>query len=671
MAPHPANSLPRKKPVNVEALSLLLGLVLIVSPHIYRLPVWLGLTCIVLIVWRAACELEIVTTPNKTTLLILVIFLIVGISIDYYAVAGKDAGTALLIGLLCLKLHEIKGDRDIGVVSNMAIFTIVINFLYEQSFAIAIVMLVALLFLFSALIGYQHNHRPVSPDQTSRSSVINANERMHILLAGKMLLQAIPLAIVLFIFFPRIDGSLWGLPKDSHSASTGLTEKMSPGLISNLSDNDAIAFHVKFESNRPNANDLYWRGPVLWHFDGYSWTSPKASEPLGQNLGYDASAELSRYTITLQPHSHHWLFALDVPVEIPKSSILSSELQLLSPARITEMQRYQLASLTDRKIPAAGNTFVSYLQLPETSSPRSRQLVNELSVPGNPQATVNAVLAYFSENDFYYARNAPLLYEQPVDEFLFDTKRGYCEHFSSSFTVLMRLAGIPARIVTGYLGGQTNPIDGVMTVRQSDAHAWSEVYLGADKGWVKVDPTAYIPIANIENFEDARRLSATQLNPIALLHESWFVKSYRQVAYAWGMVNNQWNQWVLNYNKKRQQKLFTGLGMQNLSWKRLTQAMLIVLVVVTGLLATSILAKPTQQLNKVQIYYARFLKRFHKFGIYKGVSEGASEFCQRLTGKFPEKTSEITEISELYNRLRYGSGGSEEDFRTKTQSFRI
>jgi transglutaminase-like putative cysteine protease len=665
--------------VNSAALIVLVALTLVVIPHFFHLPKWLSLLCLGLIAWRAGFEFGLVTLPGKSALLLVTIGLVVGVSMEYNATVGKDSGSALLIGLLCLKLFETQTFRDVSMLSNIAIFSLVVNFLYDQSILVAIVTLVALVFLFSGVIGYGHRHpRPHRHPRRRGWAKPEAlafpgadHERMHFILAGKMLLQAFPFAIALFLLFPRIDGSLWGLPEDAFSGSTGLTEEMSPGLISQLSNNDDIAFRVKFDTPMPAAAQLYWRGPVMGHFDGFTWSAAAKKEPMTDPMDYSAFDQVARYTITLQPHNRYWLFALDSPVDLPENSFLSAENQVLSQARVNQVQRYQLVSKTHYLLPAEANTLSGYLQVPQQSSPRSRQLVRTLSVPNDPEATLAAVLNYFSEHGFFYTRNAPRLSQQPIDEFLFDSKRGYCEHFASSFTVLMRLAGVPSRVVTGYLGGEVNPLDDVLAVRQSDAHAWSEVYLGPNKGWVRIDPTAYIPPSNIESPEDQRRLSSGAVQPFVAAEQTWLAQGLRQAGYAWDLVNNQWSQWVLDYNSRQQQAFFAALGFPELTWQGLTQGMLLAVGMLAALLAAGIFARPFQRRQRVQAYYARFVKRFGKYGIRKSGSEGASDFSQRASAEFPEKRSQIQEISDLYNQLRYGEGGNIDLLKEKVKAFRL
>lgn len=654
--------LEKLRPLNVQpaSLILLLGLLLVFIPHFSHLPLWLSIVMIALLIWRGAYELQLCAIPSKKVLFLLTIMMLVGIVYSYHTLIGRDAGSAMLLGLLCLKLFEIKSFRDISLIINLALFSIVINFLFSQSIPIAFIMLLALVFLFSSLIGYQHNYKHLITTQPISINIIQENEKRHFKLALKMITQAVPFALVLFILFPRVDGPLWGLPEDAFSGKTGLSDRMSAGQISQLSDDNSVAFRIQFESTVPATDKLYWRGPVMWHFDGYDWSTPNNERIAVSNFEFKGVGEKTLYSITLQPHNNYWLFALDIPSTRPERSRFSANMQLLSFSPIQKLKRYNLSSYTNYVLPAySAITMERYLKLPNTFSNepgsslyKSKQLIDKLKNINHPEQTIKNILNYFSTQDFFYSRNPPLLYNNPVDEFLFETKRGYCEHYASSFTVLMRLAGIPSRVVTGYQGGEINPIDNYMTVRQSDAHAWSEVFLG-DKGWVRVDPTAAIPPGNIENTDDALRLNSTLKKPSDIFKSNWLSKQMKQMRFAWDAVNNRWNQWVLGYNNKRQKAFFAALGIPEISWQGLSQLLFSILAVLVGLLALIVFSNKSNKKDLTQLYYLKFIKKLKKYDLNKETTEGANDFCSRAILKLPDKKYRIQKITSLYQELRY------------------
>lgn len=646
--------------VQPASLILLLGLLLVIVPNFSHLPLWLNIVTILLLFWRACHELQLCGVPNKFILFLLTLMLIAGIFFSYRTLIGRDAGSALLLGLLCLKLFEIKTFRDVALIINLALFSVVVNFLFNQAIPVALTMLFALIFLIAALISYQHNYKKLSNIKPFPTTLIHSNETKHFQLAFKMLVQAVPLAIILFILFPRVDGPLWGLPEDAFSGKTGLSDKMSPGRISKLSDDDSVAFRVKFESPIPTPDKLYWRGPVLWHFNGYDWTTPNNERIAISRFNFTGIGNKTNYTVTLQPHNTYWLFALDIPSTRPKRSRFSSNMQLVSMSPVQKLKRYELSSYTKYILPTYSSiTMDRYLKLPNTPSNdptsnlyKSRKLMERLIAPNDPRQTVNNVLDYFATQNFYYSRTPPLLYNNPIDEFLFNTKRGYCEHYASSFTVLMRIAGIPSRVVTGYQGGEINPIDGYMTIRQSDAHAWTEVFLGK-KGWVRIDPTAAIPPENIENTNDAQRLNSSLKKPSYIFKKSWLSEQMKRSRFAWDAINNRWNQWVLGYNNKRQKAFFKAIGIPEITWVGLSQLLFIILSVLIGILAFSIFSTKNQNHDEVQRCYFKFLNQLKKHGLTKRTSEGAIDFSYRAGIKLPNKKSHIEKVTQLYQELRY------------------
>lgn len=665
--------------VQPAALILLVGLLLVLLPQFSHLPIWLSFVTSTLILWRACYELGLCKIPGKVVLFLLTIILLSGIIFSYHTLLGRNAGSAMLLGLLCLKLFEIKSFRDISIIINLALFSIVINFLFNQSIPVAFTMLLALTFLFTALISFQHDYKKLNKALPVPLSLIRSNEKQHFKLAFKMLSQAMPFAVVLFILFPRVNGPLWGLPEDAFSATTGLSDKMSPGRISQLSNDSTVAFRVKFNSAIPKTSKLYWRGPVMWHFDGYDWTAPGQDRVALKQFKFTGLGQKTQYSITLQPHNNFWMFALDIPSSLPVNTQLTADMQVLAMLPVQKLHRYNLTSYTQYILPINSKISMErYLRLPEPYSNtaesnlyKSRVLMKQLKDPIHPLKTVNNVLNYFSTQDFYYSRQPPLLYNNPIDEFLFETKRGYCEHYASSFTVLMRLAGIPARIVTGYQGGEINPIDNYMTLRQSDAHAWSEVYLD-DKGWVRVDPTAAIPPGNIENTEDALRLNSNLKKPAHLFQSSWFSKQLKQMRFALDAVNNRWNQWVLGYNNKRQKAFFAAIGIPEITWQGLSQLLFSILAVLTGLLALIVFSSQAKKKNDIQKYYLKFLKKIKKYNLKKSHSEGANDFCKRAVITLPKHKDTIEQITRLYQQLRYAKFNENNlvAFKTKIKNFR-
>jgi len=631
-------------------LLLLVCLLLVLLPHLAHVPIWLSLTSIGLILWRAAHQLLAVRLPGRFLRLLLLFTLTGGLLWQYQTILGREAGTALLLLLLSLKLMELNSRRDVFVIIYLSYFMTILGFLFSQSIPVALYMILLVLALVTTQILYAHP-----------TNAANAWARLphHARLAARMLVQALPIAALLFVLFPRIPGPIWGLPADAFSASSGLSDQMSPGRISRLSNDDSVAFRVKFEHQVPPPASLYWRGPVLWSFDGNTWRAPNDNNARENQTLFDifGSSAAVGYAVTLQPHQKHWLFVLDTPVTIPVSSRLTPERQLLSLEPVRKLLRYEARSYLQYRVDQNidWRRDMRFLSLPAHSAPRTRALMHKLrqSHPADPDL-VDATLDYFRHQPFYYSRKAPLLFDHPVDEFIFDTRKGFCEHFASSFTVMMRLAGIPARVVTGYQGGEMNPLSDYMIVRQSDAHAWSEVWLEGI-GWKRVDPTSVIPPSRIESDDDIVRRQPNTDATRKLLQISWLNRRLRQSRYAWDAMNNRWNQWVVGFNQQRQASLFEALGVPQIKWQGLATIMGVSVSLVILLLAWHLYRKPAAPPDAVQASYRIFLQRLAGSGFPKNTNETPGQFARRVGDAREDLAAVVTTITRLYQKLHYGA----------------
>lgn len=644
-------------------LSLLSGMAIALVPHLQHLPVWLITLCCAMLIWRAGFEMASFSMPARWLKTLLVFLTLAGIFSTYHTLLGKNAGSAMLVSLLFIKLLETNNLRDIAVLVHLTLFTILIAFLFTQSIFVALLMLTVIILLFTALVGFHH---PV---------FTLLQQKAHLVIVSRLLVQAVPFAVLLFLFFPRLSSPLWGLPQDAFSAKTGINDHMTPGLISKLTDSNEVAFRVTFaDKTLPAHNRLYWRGPVLWHYDGFAWTSPKNERIAVKSSGIVKKGEPVAYSITLEPHNNFWLFALDLPDERPEYSQLSSELTLLSRSPVQQALRYSLVSYTDYFLPL-NRTLPEYryLDLPRGISPRTQQLVFELrNASSSPADFVQRTLNYFHDNEFYYSREAPILFEDPVDEFIFETRKGFCEHYASSFTVMMRMAGIPARVVIGYQGGEINPLSDYMIVHQSDAHSWSEIYL-VDRGWLRIDPTTAIPASRVENLADLERIQSAQ-NPDRIFTEGNFInKVWKHGRYAWDAMNNRWKQWVIDFNHTRQKSLFSAFGVNEVDWRGLSTALFISLLLIT-IIFSLFLFRParTTAHDPVQIYYQRFLRKLEKAGIRTHRHEGALTLSQRIRQIRPDLYEAVYDITQVYNNYRYAGQGTDiESFRRKVKQFSV
>jgi len=605
---------------------------LAVASHVQWLAVWVSVAAAALLAWRILTLVRGVALPPRWMLLLLTIATVAGVFVSYRTVLGRDPGVTLLVMLLFLKLLETRAARDVFVVAFLVYFVALANFFYSQSIPIAGLMLLTVTVATTALVGFSAPGRPLADDLKT---------------AGRMLIQAGPVMLLLFFLFPRVQGPLWGLPQDAYTGVAGLSDTMTPGSISSLSLSDAIAFRVKFEDAAPPRNQLYWRGPVLTDFDGRTW---RVSLPqLRRAMSVDAFGAPIDYEVTLEPHNRNWMFALEMPTRLPASARLTSEYLPISFTPIRSRIRYEMRSAPQFQARSGGEPgdLVAALRLPAAFNPRARALAAEwrASFPDQP-AIVRRAIEFFRSSRFEYTLEPPLLGRDSVDEFLFDTKQGFCEHFASSFVFLMRAAGVPARVVTGYQGGDANPVDGYMVVRQADAHAWSEVWLPAS-GWTRVDPTAAAVPIRVE-------LGITAAAPAgAPLLMRGGMQWLRRARYEWDALTNQWNQWVLGYNPDRQLEVLSRFGMKQPSWETMTLTLFWSVGGVLLLVALWLLRGARRQ-DAVQRAWLRFCNKLARKGLARPRTEGPLDYSARVSRRLPESEGAVRAIANLYVEQRYG-----------------
>ena len=486
--------------------------------------------------------------------------------------------------------------------------------------------------------------------------------RHRLLLSGAMLAKAVPLMLIVYLLFPRISGTLWGLPADAHSGLTGMPDSMQPGSIRSLSESSEIAFRASFDGSPPPLRELYWRGLVLTDFDGRGWQR-HAAQATKQEVSFFPLNESVSYQVTLEPSNKPWMPALDLPATRPKGARYHPDFTLEHREPISERLNYSVTSYTRYRTGALDAAeHAGALSLPRQLGPRARALAAQWQQESSgPLQVAQAALDYFRRENFVYTLSPPLLGDDPVEEFLFDTRRGFCEHYASAFVVLMRAAGIPSRVVVGYLGGELNTAGNYMIVRQSDAHAWAEIWL-ADRGWVRVDPTGAIAPERIELGIDAvRRL---ELQGVALgslsseavqraLALGWIEFIARHTRWYWDYTNLVWYRWVVDYGKERQERFLTALGIDDISWGRMVGLLAVGVLFVTLTYALFLL-RTRKSADPALAQYLRFCHKLARAGLTRAPYEGAHTFANRAARKRADLASSISEITGLYEELRYG-----------------
>ena len=640
---------PRVSPPRIEQpltptalLWLIVTLTLAAAPHASEAPAWLIPAFISIAGWRALIVLRRWPLPPRWILLMLALLAAAGVLMTYRTLLGRDAGVALLTVMTACKLLETQALRDGVVLVFLGYLLVMSNLLFNQDIPMVAYLLAVVTLMLVAQMLIQRQHAGLAG-------------LMPLRLAGKMLLTAFPVMLVLFVLFPRIPGPLWGLPKDAYQGRTGLSGEMEPGTINQLIQSSDVAFRVRFTGEMPPPAQRYWRGPVLWNFDGRRWT--RREESLAETPPpFTATGPALDYAVIMEPSNQRWLLALDLPARVPPRARITPAFQLLRDQPVNEVFRYEVRSYPQYQTGelSAAERLIG-LRLPSQMNPRARQLAEQWRADdARPEALIKAALALFREQSFYYTLNPPLLGFHGIDEFLFRTQRGFCEHYAGAFVFLMRSAGVPARVITGYLGGERNAMGDYLIVRQSDAHAWAEVWLEG-RGWVRVDPTAAVAPNRVEQGLYGALPDADELPFLARRGGDY--QWLRQLALGWDALNIRWNEWVLAYGPDRQKAFLSGLGFGAVDWGE----MIVAMVGMLGGLALLFLFlrwRSRQPPDPAARAWQRFCARLARRGVQRGVHEGPLDFTERAVAQRPEWAAAIWEIGGLYARLRYGPTAS-------------
>jgi transglutaminase-like putative cysteine protease len=622
-----------------------IGLVAALAPHMLRLRPWVTGFVLAACAWRLLAERRDWRLPGAIVRTTIALAATAGVIASYATITGLDGGTALLALMAALKLLETRVPRDHVVLIFIGWFLCLSTFLYAQGVLSTILVLPTLWLLAAALLQVARRGQggpALAPFRTT----------------GAMLLKAMPLALVLFLFFPRIAGSFWGAPS-TERALTGLTEEMSPGDLSDLTLNDMVAFRVRFDGPPPPPVERYWRGPVLTEFDGYTWSRGASQyyfRPPVRHLGKPAD-----YTVTLEPTGQRMLFALDMVERWPSEMAVQSwdyGLRTRNPVHAVlqyEARSYSRYRAGTRLSAALRNL---HLQLPPGRNPRTISLAQDMrAAAANERQYARSVLAMFRQQDFYYTLTPPGLERDSVDDFLFNTRQGFCGHFASAFTMMMRAAGIPARVVGGYQGGDWNPVGGYLILRQSHAHAWSEVWL-LESGWTRIDPTAAVAPERVERGIEAA-LPDEELLPGRLRRDSELLWRAGMI---WDNFNARWNDWVVQFNRLQQDKLLRRFGFDDPDWRDLVfmlgVGLAAALALLSGWLAWEF--RPRRP-DPAAASYRQFVLRLERKGVERPAHEAPRDFAARVRRLRPDLGPAATAITELYLRLRYMPGPAARD----------
>jgi transglutaminase-like putative cysteine protease len=624
-------------PIPRDLLAVLVVLLaLLVLPHAGNLPVAVLVAFYFTAAWRLLALRRPGLMPGRWLLAMLTLGGLGLVVVSSGLHDGRLTATALLVVMLGLKLLELRARRDMHVTLYLGYFLILTQFLYDQSLALA-------LFLFAgvaALAVVQLGLSRASPDW-----------RLQLRDGLGMLGAALPMALVLFLFFPRLDSPLWSV--SAPSAVTGISGEMTLGNIGELSRSQAVAFRVEFLDRVPEPAQRYWRGPVLWETDGQRWSA--GMRPVQPVDPVSAGPGSIGYELTLEPTGQYWLFGMDVVTQPPPAARLNRNFALVGDQRVNRRFTYRAVSDPDFRMLRLGSYEQRMgLQLPDQVSARVRALAEEWraqSDPARPIELVQRALDHFREEPFVYTLSPGRLGGDPIDAFLFESRRGFCEHYAGSFVLLMRLAGIPARVVIGYQGGEKNPHADHWVVRQSDAHAWAEVWL-PELGWWRVDPTAAVAPERIEQVIDTARSDDAGRVLFRTADTGWLRGALRQAAWLADAVDLGWHQWVVGFSAKRQGSLLERLGLGGGYW---LVALLVAGAVVASLAAYLLGRLPRRQgRDPLRDLWQEHSRRLVRAGVPLQPSHGPETASRLAARHLPAIAAELGAIGRIYAQLRYG-----------------
>jgi len=583
--------------------------------------------------------------------LLLALALLATVMLFYRFSFGRDTGCALLATMLALKPVELRHRRDARSLLGFALFSPFATFLLDQG---PVSLMLGLVSLAVALMAMSKLSESESESEFVSGAIGAGNEApwQRLRSVGRMALTGLPLALVVFWLFPRLVSPLWGVP-DRAIGRPGLSDDMAPGDWIDLIADESPALRATFFGPQPEASEMYWRGPVLWDFDGRRWRALRWNGPMAERGAPTKHSEKSYdYEMELEPTDRRQMVALDVPLAAPGDAVLDHDYSLRSPLPMAALPRWRLQSAAPERFETDLQPWLREraLRLPEGFNPKTlaqaRQWRREADAahigdrPAADAAIVNRMLGSI-RREFVYTLDAEPLGRHTVDEFLFRTKAGFCEHFSSSFVVTMRAAGIPARVVTGYVGGYRNPIGDYWLVRRSDAHAWSEVWL-TGRGWVRIDPTAAVAPERIYDTIDDRAPGAfagfSGLNPMFDVGD-W--------------LRRGWNDFVLGFNANRQRRLFSSLGVPDMDPARLAQVFIVgTLLALGGMWWLS--TRNERERDPLLRAWRRLEARYRRVGLARERHEPALTWAHRAEREASTQDSmSLVTLAERFARWRY------------------
>ena len=635
---------------------LLLALAVAMAPLVFHLPWWAVGWCT--ISWGYLLFRDSRGWPVASRGVRLAVFIVGMAPVLIFAGLRFDGGDfiALLAVMAGIKPLEIRSRRDSMVTVFLAYFLVITSLFVFENLSMTLYLFVSVWTTTGVLI---HVNDP--------TGAIGRQLR----LSARLVMVAVPLMALLFLLFPRLSGSFWGSPWARQSRS-GFSNSMRIGDISRLVLVDEPAFSVTFDSPVPDAGQLYWRGIVFQRFDGAGWYP---ADRQASRRGSVGGTDLSRYTVILEPHGHRHLFVLDLPVTANPVATIMADHTLVARRPIWQQFHYGAASFLDALQNSADEPGDAYLQLPANLNPQTVALGNRWAeTDAEPKAVVASALTFFRENGFSYTLRPDRLGRDAVDDFLFGGRKGFCEHFATAFTVLMRAAGVPTRIVGGYQGGRWNALGKFFTVRHSDAHVWCEVW-EEGQGWVRVDPTFAVAPDRIDAGIERALAGEELLWFLGRSRDDLLARLTETVRQTWEAVNTRWNMWFMGFSAEDQTALLRRLGIsagRQGGWLlfMVLPPLFIAGVILLGWVRKKEHRKPLE--DKVLKIYGRFLNKMARAGIPKASHQGPLDYGRLVLDRHPELERDVDAIIGCYIGLRYGqecNGDALKTFRLRVRRF--
>lgn len=637
---------------------LLAAQIAVIAPHVTRLPIWVTLVCAGCIGWRVMVYQGRWSYPGRWAKVAFVFAGAAAVPLGYKSFFGVKPWVAMLILAYVLKLLEMHHKRDAYIVILLGYFVAMTQFLFHQNILWTVYTFAATLMITAGLIGLNQTRTHRRPVLTLKTAAV-------------LLAQSLPLMAVLFVMFPRLP-PLWTVPMPGSAARTGVSDSMSPGEISRLSRSDSLAFKVTFKGPVPDNDKLYWRGLVLTHYDGETWTqaagyqhapwfsnrSPPAWTHELERLGHKV-----RYTVILDPTHRHWLFTLTAPsLPTQPDIVMLRDFRLATTEPIENTLRYRVTSALDYRMDARLSRYARYrdTRLPPGIDPRARKLAARLyAASSGPRDYIRRVMKMFRTGGYVYTLDPPKLSgENNIDKLLFNTKQGFCEHYAGSFVFLMRAAHIPARVVIGYQGGEYNKYGHYLAVHQYDAHAWAEVWLRG-QGWVREDPTAVVSPTRIEDGLEAAVKGDDPFLSNSLLsqwsrHALWLVNLRLEL----NAIGYYWDSWVVGYTPAAQTDFLNGIFGRG-SHVRIALIMMALFFALLGMLGVFILLKrPRMRLDTVDRQYLRYCRALKRQGLARRTGEGPLDYAERVVTARPELRDPVTRVTQAYVDINYGGAAT-------------